>query len=346
LSKQGAFSNGLDGQARSLSGHGAQRIASLLSAKQMVGDDEQYAVAMTLMARELGIPARVVMGFYPDPKKPQGSGPAEITGGDVHAWVEVAFAGAGWVVFNPTPSEDNVPIPPEPQPKSKPQPQVLQPPPPPQAPVELPPDSAPDARNAEQSQQGLWAILGPVLAAIGIGLIPVTVLLAPLLLIAWLKRRRRNRRAASGTPSERMSGGWSEVVSLATDLGADIAGKGTRRENSASLAEAFPDSSSSTVLLAQRADEAIFAPGDPTDEEIEQFWTTVDASMEQMTGSLGFWRRQRARFSPRSLAAEGLPSLTGWQSLTRLVRLAPRAGLARLPWRRGEPADGAGGDRG
>jgi hypothetical protein len=313
LSKQGAFSNGLDGEAKSMSGHGAARIAALLGGKQMVGDDEQYAVAMALMARELGIPARVVMGFYPDPAKPQDGGTVQLTGDDVHAWVEVAFAGAGWVTFNPTPSEDNVPIPPDPQPKSKPQPQVLQPPPPPQAPVDLPPDSSPDAQDADQNQQGLWAVLGPILAAIGVGLIPIAVLLAPLVLIAWLKKRRRQRRAAAGSPSDRMSGGWSELLSLAIDLGTNVARSATRRETATKLSETFPASGSSTLLLAERADEAVFAAGDPSDEEIQRFWAEVDDSLAAMTGSVGFWRRQKARFSARSLALEGGRTRTAWR---------------------------------
>ncbi|WLQ08343.1 transglutaminase-like domain-containing protein [Arthrobacter oryzae] len=325
LSKQGAFSHGLDGEARSLSGHGAQRISAMLSAKQMVGDDEQYAVAMALMARELGIPARVVMGFYPDPKNPPKSGTVDITGDDVHAWVEVAFEGVGWVPFNPTPSEDNVPIPPDPQPKSKPQPQVLQPPPPPQAPVELPPDSAPEAQDAEQNQPGFWAFLGPILMAIGLGLIPVAVLLLPLALIAWLKLRRRKRRACEGTAADRIGGGWSEVMNTATDLGVRVPPGATRRENAASLGEFFPDSGSATLLLAHRADVAIFAAGDPSDDDIRTYWADVDSSLKQMTGSVGFWRRQRAKYSLRSLAEGGL----GLQLRTLADSLRNRAGGTR-----------------
>ncbi|QHK20156.1 hypothetical protein GU243_10895 [Pseudarthrobacter psychrotolerans] len=300
-----------DGVAAELAISFPQRIASLLNSKQMVGDDEQYAVAMALMARELGIPARVVMGFYPDPKKPQGSGAVELTGDDVHAWVEVAFAGAGWVPFNPTPSEDNVPIPPDPQPKSKPEPQVLQPPPPPQAPAELPPDSAPDAQDAEQNQPGLWGVLGPILLAIGIGLIPVAVLVLPLVLIAWLKLRRRNIRAGTGSPTDRISGGWSEVMSAAADLGTPVPAGATLRENAANLAEAFPASGTTMVLLAHRADEAVFAAGQPSDDQIRAFWADVDTSVQEMTRSVGFWRRQRARFSLRSLASPADGGLLG-----------------------------------
>ena len=36
----------------------------------MVGDGEQYAVAAALMAREIGFPARVVVGYLPDPDEP------------------------------------------------------------------------------------------------------------------------------------------------------------------------------------------------------------------------------------------------------------------------------------
>jgi len=104
LSTKGFFSHGLVGEAASRSGHTAERIAALLSTDQMVGDDEQYAVAMALMARQLGIPARVVMGFYPANAKATGT--VSITGDDVHAWVEVDFAGAGWVSFDPTPPKN------------------------------------------------------------------------------------------------------------------------------------------------------------------------------------------------------------------------------------------------
>ena len=220
--KNGAFSNGLiaDGQLPSVSGHGATRIRSLLTAKQMLGDDEQYAVAMSLMLRHLGIPSRVVMGFYPDPKSPEnGAGEVKITGKDVHAWVEVAFDRVGWVSFDPTPPKDNVPIPPDPENKSKPKPQVLQPPPPPQEPADLPPDSSPDALDADEKKNNPWLFWGPLLAAIGIALIPIGILALPLLLIALLKSRRRKTRftegprrsasAAAGTKSSASRPTWA-----------------------------------------------------------------------------------------------------------------------------------------
>jgi transglutaminase-like putative cysteine protease len=61
----------------------------------------QYAYAMTVLTRLLGIPARVAGGF---------TGGSHLTGnhyvvktGDAHAWPEVYFTGYGWLRFEPTP---------------------------------------------------------------------------------------------------------------------------------------------------------------------------------------------------------------------------------------------------
>lgn len=310
--KSGAFSNGLvaDGQLPSLPGHSAARVRSLLSAKQMLGDDEQYAVAMSLMLRHLGIPSRVVMGFYPDPKSPEnGAGDVKIMGKDVHAWVEVAFDRVGWVSFDPTPPKDNVPIPPDPENKSKPKPQVLQPPPPPQEPADLPPDSTPDALDADEKKNNPWLFWGPLLAAIGVAMIPLGILAVPLLLILLLKSRRRKARFRDGHPAQRVGGGWNEVLSLATDMGASIDAKSTRRESATVIADAFPVTGTTTTMLAHRADAAVFGAGQPSEEEVKEYWEIVDSSLEDITGSVGFWKRQQARFSPRSLLSDGRAAL-------------------------------------
>ncbi|WP_081709818.1 DUF3488 and transglutaminase-like domain-containing protein [Arthrobacter sp. 35W] len=310
LQREGKFSNGLEGQTPSTSGHGAARITKLLSGKEMVGDDEQYAVAMALMARHLGIPARVVMGFYLDEKDANnGASSVQIKGSNVHAWVEVDFAGLGWVPFNPTPDKDHIPNPPDPQNASQPKPQVLQPPPPPQEPADLPPDSAPDALDTDGKKQNGWSLWGPILAVLGIAAIPLAIVAIPLIVIALLKTRRRKRRAGFGAPADRVGGGWAEVLSAATDLGAGVDARATRRETAGTLVDAFPQSEGRTVALAARADASIFGPGQPSEEEVAAYWSDVDASVADMTGSVGFWKRQRARFSPRSLFSDARAAL-------------------------------------
>jgi hypothetical protein len=61
---------------------------------------QHFAGAMALMLRLLGVPARVAVGFTSGTRK---DGAWVVTDHDAHAWVEVWFAGQGWVPFDPTP---------------------------------------------------------------------------------------------------------------------------------------------------------------------------------------------------------------------------------------------------
>lgn len=65
LHSEGWFSHGLQGEHPSMAGHGSHRLLSMLQGSGMVGDGEQYASLMALMARELGLPSRVVLGVIP-----------------------------------------------------------------------------------------------------------------------------------------------------------------------------------------------------------------------------------------------------------------------------------------
>ena len=53
------------------------------------------------MARSVGMPARVAVGFTPG--LTQGDGSRVVLGRNAHAWPEVWFDGIGWVPFEPTP---------------------------------------------------------------------------------------------------------------------------------------------------------------------------------------------------------------------------------------------------
>ena len=62
-----------------------------------------FATAMAIMAREVGIPARVVAG-YTSGKYDAKQHAWQIHGFDAHLWVQVYFAGYGWVNFEPSQS--------------------------------------------------------------------------------------------------------------------------------------------------------------------------------------------------------------------------------------------------
>jgi transglutaminase-like putative cysteine protease len=63
---------------------------------------QHYAGAMALMLRYLGIPARVAAGFASG-RYDSDRGVWTVTDHEAHTWVEVWFAGYGWLPFDPTP---------------------------------------------------------------------------------------------------------------------------------------------------------------------------------------------------------------------------------------------------
>jgi transglutaminase-like putative cysteine protease len=69
---------------------------------------QHFAGAMALMARLLGIPARVAAGFV---SGRYANGQWTITDHDAHTWVEVWFRGYGWLPFDPTPGRGQLAAP-------------------------------------------------------------------------------------------------------------------------------------------------------------------------------------------------------------------------------------------
>ncbi len=65
----------------------------------------QFATAMAVMARHVGLPARVAVGYLPGVYDPM-TGAYRVRAGDAHAWVEIHFRSSGWVAFDPTPRPD------------------------------------------------------------------------------------------------------------------------------------------------------------------------------------------------------------------------------------------------
>lgn len=81
------------------SGTGSQAIARFLADKE--GFCVHFAFSMASMARTLGIPARVAVGFTPGERQSDGS--VNVSMRDAHAWPELYFEGVGWTRFEPTP---------------------------------------------------------------------------------------------------------------------------------------------------------------------------------------------------------------------------------------------------
>ncbi len=165
------------------------------------GTSEQFATSFAVLARVVGLPTRVVVGFdVPDAEVPAGSAgdataPVLVTSGDARVWAEVYFEDHGWAVFDPTPDEQSTTTSPVRQ-------NVLD-------------------RLAEQeaiandvSDQPIGtrpeprdpasAVL-PVLVAAGAGLLGAVLLAVVVLVVSRLRRSRRHRRSGA-------AGAWAEVV--------------------------------------------------------------------------------------------------------------------------------------
>jgi transglutaminase-like putative cysteine protease len=62
---------------------------------------EQIGTTLVVMLRELGVPARLAVGYTPGERNPF-TGLYEVKASDAHAWAEVYFPGIGWQGFDPT----------------------------------------------------------------------------------------------------------------------------------------------------------------------------------------------------------------------------------------------------
>jgi hypothetical protein len=298
LTENGFLSHGrASDSVPSRAGHGADRITELFERVQMIGDQEQYASAFALMARSFGYPARVVMGFAPEVTGDEDE--VVVTGDDVTAWVEVAFDEVGWVAFNPTPEETDIPQAQVPKPQSEPQPQVRQPPRSDNedddllTPVELEETDEDDNGDPFLLPGWVWAILLSLL-------IPAAIFFIPLLIVAALKARRARKRRTEGAGHDRVAGAWEELVDQYAELGYSVGGKGTRLLVADGLERQLETTTPpGLTTIAARADEAVFSGAEIDEERSERVWTEALAAIEIARGSVTNMRRLVSRFRLR-----------------------------------------------
>jgi transglutaminase-like putative cysteine protease len=298
LTETGFLSHGRDSDAvASRAGHGADRITELFSRIQLIGDQEQYASAFALMARSFGYPARVVMGFAPEITGDEDE--VTVTGDDVTAWVEVAFDEVGWVAFNPTPEETDIPQAQVPKPQSEPQPQVRQPP---RAdseeddlltPVEL--------EETDEDDNGDPFVLPGWVWVVGLSLlIPAALVFIPLLIVALVKSRRARKRRTDGPGHDRVAGAWEELVDQYAELGYAVGGRGTRLVVARGLEAQLPEErTTGLTALAATTDAAVFGGADVDTEHSETVWNEALAAVAVARASATRLRRLVSRYRIR-----------------------------------------------
>uniref|UniRef100_UPI0033C13E00 transglutaminase domain-containing protein n=1 Tax=Microbacterium sp. NPDC019599 TaxID=3154690 RepID=UPI0033C13E00 len=305
----------------SASGHSLARIGTLFSrlleretdpraeAAQnyvaAIGDDEQFAVAVALIAEELGFPSRVVVGARltsPEPALPvceNGLCRAQ----DIAAWTEVQDAAGRWIPVDVTPQHEMSPSldvteQRDPENVTEVRPDSVE--------EVLPPDPVQEDSGADDSEApaaGLdLAWLWPILRTGGIVTAILLLAFGPLLVIAIAKSVRRRARRRKGQPASRIAGGWDEYVDAAVDAGRGAPRSHTRGELATEYATA------SGMLLAQAADRAVFSGSTTTVDDAAEFWRIVDAERRLLAREGGVWRRLRATVSLRSFVRHLAPA--------------------------------------
>jgi hypothetical protein len=299
-------------------------MSELLERPQMVGDEEQYASLFALMARSLGYPARVVMGFAPEVA--EGGAPVTVTGDDVTAWVEVAFDGVGWVGFDPTPDETDIPQDQVPKPQSEPQPQVRQPPRSDKEPEDL--LTPVELEQQDDDEDDLPFVLPGWVYGLAGGVLGLALLIfVPLLVIAALKSRRMRKRRR-GSPADQAAGAWEELTDRFSELGYEVPPKLTRSLTATRLEQQFPATEQQAPprlrVLASSTDELVFSGREPEATEAETVWVdalgaveTARTSADGRTRLLSRYRVRSARDLAARLTASGSTTTTGTTTAPR-----------------------------
>jgi transglutaminase-like putative cysteine protease len=265
------------------------------------GNPEQFATAFVLLARSLGVDARVATGFVASAENVDVEGDQAtitITSADAAVWPEVRF-GDEWVAFDPVPAaevSDATPPPQEPQ---------TQTPAAPQPPIAPPPETGDDpiVTDADDDDAGAAALSTVVLwvlrvaAWVGALLLPLLIVIVVILAIKWRRRRRR----LSGTPQERIRGAWAVAADRLIDAGQDIAPSETNDEIADAGVERVADADRELGRLATLASAATFGEPKRPDLLADDASSCLDHVESSMAGSLSFWSRARWRLSVRSL---------------------------------------------
>ncbi|MBF5080823.1 transglutaminase domain-containing protein [Quadrisphaera sp. INWT6] len=197
-----------------------------------------YASAMAVMARTLGIPARVAVGFLPG--STLGDGSWQVTLQDAHAWPELYFEGAGWVRFEPTPSTRTgtapswtVPPVEAATPSTAPGGATTAAPSASASSSSAPSASATTATTQATTAQGgtPWPLL--VVLALVVGL-----LAAPLASRSLVRRRRWRRAEGSAARAE---AAWADLLEQVGDLGVRVPPSETPRQVGRRLVAGFSE---------------------------------------------------------------------------------------------------------
>jgi transglutaminase-like putative cysteine protease len=296
-----AFKYNLDVPGLSRGGNQLRRF--LLEVRE--GYCEQFAAAMAAMARVVGIPSRVAVGFTSG--VPAGDH-WEVGSKDAHAWPELYFPGVGWVRFEPTPRGDGqVDVPAYTTPAGR---QIS-----PSTTVTTAPgggnatgttldggNAKLEAENTDPGTQLGTQESGRQKAARR-GIIALIVLLALVALVPATKLVRTvlARRRAGRRPRDAVAEAYGELTGWAGDAGIGRRGAETPAAYARRMAGEFQEDAGPLGDLTELYVTAEYAPREPSGGEAAEARKLARTARGRLAGRLGWRRRVGAVLSPRSL---------------------------------------------
>ncbi|MFC4242756.1 transglutaminaseTgpA domain-containing protein [Gryllotalpicola reticulitermitis] len=274
-------------------------VARFLQQKQ--GYCVHFATAMAVMARVLGIPSRVAIGYLPGTLE-QVSGNSfsyQVESSDLHAWPQLYFPGLGWLDFEPTVSQGaapsyTVPTVTTTDPATSPGTTAPQP----VAPVATP-SAAPLAQAPSPVSVG--AVEDDSRGPGGLGaLVILAVLVVPLVVRQLRRRGRIGRLRQDGRPTHLA---WDEVRDTARDLGLAASVAETPRAFAQRIRESWgADAALQRDLndILEQLERTEYGPPRPHDRSYELADATQRVT-RALARSKGIGTRLRALFVPVSL---------------------------------------------
>ena len=275
----------------------------------------QFAGTYAAMARAVGLPTRVAVGFTPGTLH---GDVWHVTNKEAHAWPEVYLNSVGWVPFEPTP---NSPLAggsnfaahpstvgpggpggpgtttqastPEPTPSTTPNATVpTSAPLPPGATVQV---KAPTARDTGGVSTQWLALL----ALLAVGLLAALSVAA--FVLATKARRRRNRHARADATAA-VAGAWEQALERLGEAGIEARPSLTPLELAASTARTTsPTVSNPLHSLATTYTEVRYSADGATDTAVLDAWSEVEALDAALDEGLSFRTRWRRRLDTRAL---------------------------------------------
>lgn len=210
---------------------------------------EQFAASMAVMARALGIPARVAIGFLPGRKV---GDHWEVNIRDMHAWPELYFAGLGWVSFEPTPGVATAPAytgAAVEQPSASPSASST----PTRSTASSEPSTQPSEAPVEQQSEQAEPVDLSWLGWVGAGLGVVALAAVPSLVRG---ARRRRRLDVGSVPRQAVGAAWDEVRDTVWDAGREWP-HGSPRQIGSEVGRGLPDEAAAAMgrvaVLVERA---------------------------------------------------------------------------------------------